>query len=185
MYTQRQNINYLLLSAIDSGGAGGARALLEFWGSEKGQSLISAYWKLAITTNTPWFKKLSAVLITCLIGWVICRAWQHKVFAIYYLYPISSWSESTLAFNGSSVQAAYLETIQKTLFRGGWPVFCIYSDVSQNVWAFGSLQPCHFCLDMSTFQQTVTVHRGSICVQSVLLSLAEHWKYISFYKLCS
>ena len=37
-------------SAIDSGGAGGAdaRAPPEFWGSEKGQSLISAYRSLAL-----------------------------------------------------------------------------------------------------------------------------------------
>ena len=39
--------------------AGGARALPEFGGSEKGQSLISGYQSLAITTNTPGFKKLS------------------------------------------------------------------------------------------------------------------------------
>ena len=32
-----------------SGGAGGARASPEFWSSEKGQSLISAYRGLAIT----------------------------------------------------------------------------------------------------------------------------------------
>ena len=35
-----------------SGGAGGARAPPEFRGSEKGQSLISAYRTLAITMNT-------------------------------------------------------------------------------------------------------------------------------------
>ena len=34
-------------SAVDSGGAGGARAPPEFGGSEKGQSLISAYRSLA------------------------------------------------------------------------------------------------------------------------------------------
>ena len=44
-------------SAVDSGGAGDARAPLEFGGSEKGRSLISAYHNLAITTNTPGFKK--------------------------------------------------------------------------------------------------------------------------------
>ena len=44
-------------SAVDSRGAGGARAPPEFGGSEKGQSLISAYRSLAITTNTPGFKK--------------------------------------------------------------------------------------------------------------------------------
>ena len=39
-------------SAVFSGDAGGARAPLEFGGSEKGRSLISAFWSLAITTNT-------------------------------------------------------------------------------------------------------------------------------------
>ena len=34
----------------------------EFGGSEKGRSLISAYRILAITTNTPGFKKLSTAL---------------------------------------------------------------------------------------------------------------------------
>jgi hypothetical protein len=46
-------------SAVDSRGAGSARAPPEFLGSEKGRSLISAYRSLAITTNTPGFKKLS------------------------------------------------------------------------------------------------------------------------------
>ena len=49
-------------SAVDSGGAGGARVPPEFGGSEKGRSLISAYRSLAITTNTPGFKKLSTAL---------------------------------------------------------------------------------------------------------------------------
>ena len=52
-------------SAVDSGGAGGAgvaRAPPEFGGSEKGRSLISAYRSLAITTNTPGFKKLYTAL---------------------------------------------------------------------------------------------------------------------------
>ena len=49
-------------SAVDSGGAGGARAPPEFGGLEKGRSLISAYRSLAITTNAPGFKKLSTVL---------------------------------------------------------------------------------------------------------------------------
>ena len=49
-------------SAVFSGGAGGARAPPEFGGSEKGQSLISAYRSLAITTNTPEFKKLNTAL---------------------------------------------------------------------------------------------------------------------------
>ena len=48
--------------AVDSGGAGGARAPPEFWGSEKGRSLISAYWSLAIPTSTPGIKKLSMTL---------------------------------------------------------------------------------------------------------------------------
>ena len=42
-----------LISAVDSGGAGGARAPPRFGGSGKGRSLISAYRSLAITTNTP------------------------------------------------------------------------------------------------------------------------------------
>ena len=46
-------------------GAGAAKAPPEFWGSEKGQSLISAYWSLAITTKTPGFKKLSTALVRC------------------------------------------------------------------------------------------------------------------------
>ena len=45
--------------AVDSEGAGGVRAPSEFGGSEKWRSLISAYWSLAITMNTPGFKKLS------------------------------------------------------------------------------------------------------------------------------
>ena len=49
-------------SAVDSGGAGGARAPPELGGSEKGQSLISAYRSLAITTNTPGFRNLSTAL---------------------------------------------------------------------------------------------------------------------------
>ena len=49
-------------SAVDSGGAGGAGAPMEFGGSEKGRSLNSAYQSLAVTTNTPGFKKLSTAL---------------------------------------------------------------------------------------------------------------------------
>jgi hypothetical protein len=52
-----------IYSAVFSGGAGGARAPPEFGGSEKGRSLISAYPSLAITTNTPGFKKLNTALI--------------------------------------------------------------------------------------------------------------------------
>ena len=51
--------NPSILSAVDSGGADGARAPPEFGDSEKGQSLISAYQSLAITMNTPGSKKLS------------------------------------------------------------------------------------------------------------------------------
>ena len=50
-------------SAVDSGGAGGARAPPEFGGSEKGRSLISAYRSLAITTSTSGFEKLSTALL--------------------------------------------------------------------------------------------------------------------------
>ena len=49
---------------VDSGGAGGARAPPEFGGSEKGQSLISAYRSLAITASTSGFEKLSTALVT-------------------------------------------------------------------------------------------------------------------------
>ena len=52
----------VLFSAVFSGGAGGARAPPEFGGSQKGQSLISAYQSLAITTNTPGFEKLNTAL---------------------------------------------------------------------------------------------------------------------------
>ena len=51
------------LLAVDIGGAGGARAPPEFEGSEKGQSLISAYRSLAITASTSGFEKLSMALI--------------------------------------------------------------------------------------------------------------------------
>ena len=53
----------ILVSAVDSRGAGGARAPPEFGGSEKGQILISAYQSSAITANTPGFKKLSMELL--------------------------------------------------------------------------------------------------------------------------
>ena len=49
-------------SAIDSRGAGDATVPPKFGCSEKGQSLISAYRSLAITTNTAEFKKLSMSL---------------------------------------------------------------------------------------------------------------------------
>ena len=49
-------------SAVFSGGAGGARAPPEFGGSQKGQSQISAYQSLAITTDTPGFEKLNTAL---------------------------------------------------------------------------------------------------------------------------
>ena len=54
-----RNLQYEMSSPVFIGGAGGARAPPEFGGSEKGRSLISA---LAITTNTPGFKKLSTAL---------------------------------------------------------------------------------------------------------------------------
>ena len=51
------NVNIWLcpIRGIDSGGAGGARAPPEFWGSEKGRSLISANQSLAITASTSRF----------------------------------------------------------------------------------------------------------------------------------
>ena len=57
-----QKIKAMPPRAIDSRGTGGARAPPEFGGSVKGRSLISAYRSLAITTNTPGFKKLSTAL---------------------------------------------------------------------------------------------------------------------------
>ena len=59
----RYNVKF---SAVFSGGAGGARAPPEFGGSQKGQSLISAYQSLAITTNTPGFEKLNTALLLSL-----------------------------------------------------------------------------------------------------------------------
>ena len=59
--------NSLNNSAVFNGGAGGSRAPPEFGGSGKGRSLISAFWSLAITTNTPGFTKLNmALLSSCL-----------------------------------------------------------------------------------------------------------------------
>ena len=52
-------------STVDSGGAGDTGVPPEFGGSEKGQSLISDYPSLAITTtttNNTGFKKLSMAL---------------------------------------------------------------------------------------------------------------------------
>ena len=49
-------------SGVDSGGAGDARAPPEFGGSQKGQSLISAYQRLAIIASTSGFEKLSTAL---------------------------------------------------------------------------------------------------------------------------
>ena len=50
------------VSAVDSGGAGGARAPPDFGGSQKGRRLISAYQSLAIIKNTPGFEKLNTAL---------------------------------------------------------------------------------------------------------------------------
>ena len=58
-----------IIRAVFSGGAGGARAPPEFGGSGKGRSLISAFWSLAITTNTPGFEKLN----TALFGYPILK----------------------------------------------------------------------------------------------------------------
>ena len=52
----------LKFSGVDSGGAEGARAPLEFVDSEKGRKLISAYRSLAITASTFGFEKLSTAL---------------------------------------------------------------------------------------------------------------------------
>ena len=55
---------FLYTSGVESGSTGGVRAPLEFGGSEKGQSLISAYQSLAITTKNPGFEKLNTALLT-------------------------------------------------------------------------------------------------------------------------
>ena len=51
-------------------GAGGARAPPEFGGSEKGQSLISAYPSLAITASTSGFEKLSTALLLNILSYL-------------------------------------------------------------------------------------------------------------------
>ena len=50
-------------SSVERWGALCARAPPEFGGSEMGNSLISAYWRLAITASTSGFEKLSKALI--------------------------------------------------------------------------------------------------------------------------
>ena len=55
-------MNVTPVSAVFSGGAGGARAPPEFWGSERGRSLISAHQSLSITASTSGFEKLSTAL---------------------------------------------------------------------------------------------------------------------------
>ena len=64
--------NYtLLIRAVNSRGAGGARALPEFWGS--------AYWSLSITTRILGFKKLStALLMTTDQGWDKAENWKQS-----------------------------------------------------------------------------------------------------------
>ena len=52
-------INAFDVSSVDSRGA---EAPLEFVNSEKGQSLISTYRSLAITSSTSGFEKLSTAL---------------------------------------------------------------------------------------------------------------------------
>ena len=71
-------IKMYIISAVFSGGAGGARAPPEFGGSQKGRSLISAYQSLAITTNTPGFEKLNTALshvFTYVIFFLIFFTW--------------------------------------------------------------------------------------------------------------
>ena len=58
----KKNVYASYDSGVDSGGAGGTRAPPQFGGSEKGRSLIFVYRSLAITMNTPGFKKLSTAL---------------------------------------------------------------------------------------------------------------------------
>ena len=78
---------YLVCSAVFSGGAGGARAPLEFGGSQKGRSLISAYQSLAITTDTPGFEKLNTALVCALFD--LCPFWfvPYLVCAVFDSYP--------------------------------------------------------------------------------------------------
>ena len=66
------------ISGVDIGGAWGARAPPEFGGSEKGQSLISAYRSLAITASTSGFEKLSTALTYLPKSDVICECSQSK-----------------------------------------------------------------------------------------------------------
>ena len=74
-----------IISAIFSGGAGGARAPPEFGGSEKGQSLISAYRSLAITMNTPGFKKLNTALLKVQLDTIINYVLYHLNLVVYYI----------------------------------------------------------------------------------------------------
>ena len=62
-------------SAVYSGGAGDARAPPEVGGSEKGQSLISAYRSLAITTNTPGFNLRRWIEVLVLGKWTFLLPW--------------------------------------------------------------------------------------------------------------
>ena len=65
------------MSVVDIGDAG------EFWGSEKGLSLISAYRSLAFITNTPRFIKLSTALH-------LCKS-KGKQYNMLYQNPYSDW----------------------------------------------------------------------------------------------
>ena len=58
----KKNVYASYDSGVDSGGAGGTRAPPQFGGSEKGRSLIAAYWRLALTASTSGFEKLSTAL---------------------------------------------------------------------------------------------------------------------------
>ena len=49
---RKPRLAMILYSAVDSGGAGGARVPPEFGDSEKGRNLNSAYRSFAITANT-------------------------------------------------------------------------------------------------------------------------------------
>ena len=60
-------------SGVVSGGTGVARALPEYGGLEKGKSLISGYWSLAITASTSGFENY------------ILIHWGHRVLEIFWV----------------------------------------------------------------------------------------------------
>ena len=62
-WQKNQSLRDYIFRGVDSGGAGGARAPLEFQGSEKRPRLISVYQCLAITASNFGFEKIFTALI--------------------------------------------------------------------------------------------------------------------------